>query len=799
MKLNRTGSNWNELERSKINENWDIIEGLGGTLNKIASGLNWKEPVDSVADLPEEASDGDTRMVREVGPDGLSYVYRYDGEKWEKIQAIDATLVNEVDRRLSAQLADKANDIDNLNIVKADKVYTESELQRINRRINDIITTPAEGISEQEIIDARESKTSLGNNIRDIREIAETGIFNEVLNGDFRDGVSGYFFNLGSGTVTNNVMTLTSNGTTETNGTQLTYVINDNIPTTGKWLVYANVKTLDKAAAIIIGFDSSAGGFVDTNVIHAPINNQWYKMSHIIDFSDVDVSGNAGKLRVRISSTYPSNQNNEKKVEVRNIIAINLTKAFGAGRELEPDKIIEIINDVGGYFHEDIGGKLTKSLFNEVDKVRQDSKSDLINYIDNGDFSDGLTDWTASNRAILSLDTASKAIIIKRGGNSTVPQALQFRDDNSYKVGDKIFFKADFWANHSDVEKAGFYFHSDLFGNDAIGHTVSIDRSKWVSVYYMLEIPSNWTGRLRFYLRGVFKQDSDVDASLRARNIVGVNLTKMYGKGNEPSAEKFNDFIESFDEHIKNPSNKEFSKALSRYVFNKKEEGGGKKRPLVCITIDDGTETDYSVFYPELMQRGMVATSYIIGSRIGTSGYITVEQMKEMKINGWGIEGHTYEHKRLTEETDEEVRRQIVENDNFFDSIDLPKPNHIALPYGVVSESGRSIIAEYRKTIRNVSGTSSDTVNDWDNIDFQKLNAVNIDTFNVRGVLDKIDEAIERNAIIILFGHRVGDDNYQTPLSTLITILDYIEEKELQTYTIHEMYKQVLDYKNINE
>src|SRR5690625_2228161 len=117
MKLNRTGSNWNRLERNKINENWDIIEGsynnvVGQITDEVvghlidSARLDWKEPVDTVEDLPTNAEVGETRMVREADPDGISYVYRYDGEKWEKIQAIDVTLVNEVDRRLTAQLAD---------------------------------------------------------------------------------------------------------------------------------------------------------------------------------------------------------------------------------------------------------------------------------------------------------------------------------------------------------------------------------------------------------------------------------------------------------------------------------------------------------------------------------------------------------------------------------------------------------------------------------------------------------------------------------------------------------------------
>src|SRR5690625_4661646 len=119
MKLNRTGSNWNRLERNKINENWDIIEGsyndvVGQITDEVvghlidSAKLIWKEPVDTVEDLPANAEVGETRMVREADPDGISYVYRYDGENWEKIQAIDVTLVNEVDQRLTGQLADIA-------------------------------------------------------------------------------------------------------------------------------------------------------------------------------------------------------------------------------------------------------------------------------------------------------------------------------------------------------------------------------------------------------------------------------------------------------------------------------------------------------------------------------------------------------------------------------------------------------------------------------------------------------------------------------------------------------------------
>ena len=65
--------------------------------------LNWKEPVASQSDLPSSATEGDTRMARDTGK-----VYRYDGSKWVEIQQIDAGPVNELDSRLTSQLAETA-------------------------------------------------------------------------------------------------------------------------------------------------------------------------------------------------------------------------------------------------------------------------------------------------------------------------------------------------------------------------------------------------------------------------------------------------------------------------------------------------------------------------------------------------------------------------------------------------------------------------------------------------------------------------------------------------------------------
>src|SRR5690625_791280 len=119
VKLNRTPNPLDRSARNGENDNWDIIEGevravgdkvdnfvdevSDAALDKVVDNakLNWKEPVDSFGDLPSSAQKGDTRMVRDTGK-----VYRFDGGSWLEIQQIDAGPVNELDSRLSSQLAE---------------------------------------------------------------------------------------------------------------------------------------------------------------------------------------------------------------------------------------------------------------------------------------------------------------------------------------------------------------------------------------------------------------------------------------------------------------------------------------------------------------------------------------------------------------------------------------------------------------------------------------------------------------------------------------------------------------------
>ena len=153
MKLNRTGNPLDRETRNKDNENWEIIESgfkdVGNDISRIdgrvdgfveevsneALGkvvdnakLNWKEPVDGFGDLPSSAQKGDTRMVRDTGK-----VYRFDGNNWVEIQQIDAGPVNELDSRLTSQLAENVmfeGQVDFVDMVRDRTSYSSMRVKK---------------------------------------------------------------------------------------------------------------------------------------------------------------------------------------------------------------------------------------------------------------------------------------------------------------------------------------------------------------------------------------------------------------------------------------------------------------------------------------------------------------------------------------------------------------------------------------------------------------------------------------------------------------------------------------------
>lgn len=121
---NTLNSNFKDIESDfkEVKKDFDnAVEIVSDrAFNKVvdAAKIEWLPPVNTYSDLSKtypNASEGKTVMTRDSGK-----VYRYNGTSWVEIQDIDPTVINEVDRRLTAQLAETTNKVDDIGVnVKA--------------------------------------------------------------------------------------------------------------------------------------------------------------------------------------------------------------------------------------------------------------------------------------------------------------------------------------------------------------------------------------------------------------------------------------------------------------------------------------------------------------------------------------------------------------------------------------------------------------------------------------------------------------------------------------------------------
>lgn len=148
------GTRWDRENRNNINENFKELYNVQNRAIEEATQavidsakLIWLEPVDTFADIattypsPEV---GHTVFVRDTGK-----VYRFYDGAWMEIQQIDAGPVNEVDTRLSAEIEENRQNIEDVDnkilILSNDEVYVENypkqtgeqaDSDRIQRAIN---------------------------------------------------------------------------------------------------------------------------------------------------------------------------------------------------------------------------------------------------------------------------------------------------------------------------------------------------------------------------------------------------------------------------------------------------------------------------------------------------------------------------------------------------------------------------------------------------------------------------------------------------------------------------------------
>ncbi len=84
-----------------------------------------------------------------------------------------------------------------------------------------------------------------------------------------------------------------------------------------------------------------------------------------------------------------------------------------------------------------------------------------------------------------------------------------------------------------------------------------------------------------------------------------------------------------------------------------------KNKKHVVITFDDGYLDNYQNAFPLLRKRNFSATFFVIVNRIGSSGFMTWDQLREMQQHGMSIQSHTMNHQPLATLADDAIHTEL--------------------------------------------------------------------------------------------------------------------------------------------
>jgi len=125
--------------------------------------------------------------------------------------------------------------------------------------------------------------------------------------------------------------------------------------------------------------------------------------------------------------------------------------------------------------------------------------------------------------------------------------------------------------------------------------------------------------------------------------------------------------------------------------------------PSVCITFDDGCETDLIAAAPVLLAAGFHATFYLTAGFLGMPGYLSAQQVRELDAQGFEIGCHSMTHPYFPDLPEPELKREIVDAKFQIEQILGHAVEHFSCPGG--RYDGRTLEMARRAGFRSVANS----------------------------------------------------------------------------------------------
>ena len=242
---------------------------------------------------------------------------------------------------------------------------------------------------------------------------------------------------------------------------------------------------------------------------------------------------------------------------------------------------------------------------------------------------------------------------------------------------------------------------------------------------------------------------------------------------------------------IVNYVNVEVSRQINRSYVPEKQ--------TAVIMFEGTNDTDYTLAYKLLKEKGITGTSFISGGLVGTENKLSSEMILEMSKNGWDFQDNFYQEDSLLKMNKSEVIENIKSTNELFEKLNLEEPNVAAAYYGTRNDRFTEEIIQNRNII--VLKTNSISKASYKRLspkDLMKLNtytpSVNEKNWNVfvENFQQTVSDTVKNNGVLFFEFRKIQDKNLTDPnnIEYVEYILNYLQKEGFQFMTMDELAQQ---------
>ena len=103
----------------------------------------------------------------------------------------------------------------------------------------------------------------------------------------------------------------------------------------------------------------------------------------------------------------------------------------------------------------------------------------------------------------------------------------------------------------------------------------------------------------------------------------------------------------------------------------------------VCITFDDGNDSDYEIALPRLVERNLPAIFFVSAAKIGEAGYLSSEQLHRLATTpGMSVGSHGMDHVPWPDQNDASLDRELAGSRQLLSEMCGKNVTDAGLPFG---------------------------------------------------------------------------------------------------------------------